>query len=304
TEILSLQTASAHLDENFSIHSYFHEGSANEANEIENDQEIEYSILTQNETTQYIPIKCIFCKIIPDTRTALFSHFRDEHGFVPGKPLDLCHIPEFLSTLQNKMARGICIYCEGVFPDTVVLRRHMRKKKHFRVNPLNFGYDRFYVINYADFEGRRWRDLEGEEDYEDIGRHGDSDSDFDDWEDDEGQGTMCLFDEVMLPTVADAVIHLKESHDFDLRRIQIEYDLDEYGIIRLINYIRSCSAQQKCFGCQTSFETMDEMKLHYDNTRHHLLKIPERGTSFWEDVNHLFPCYEDDPLLTWDCTAD
>ncbi|KAJ3231646.1 hypothetical protein HDU78_007591 [Chytriomyces hyalinus] len=365
------------------------------------------------------PRKCIFCKLTPESHSSLFIHMRTEHGFHIGSPLNLAYVDEFLTVLERKMGvEGKCIYCEGVFPDTVVLRKHMRKKKHFRVNPWNLNYDRFYVLNYADFEGRRWRDLELEQrewghpeldDYTpedeshgvinassqyqgqarneaddwdldmdneeestttcpfdklrfptlekivlhlkevhgldlgaitkeydmdtkrilwlircicpspgidslfgDMRRHtptgrgaDDDDSDGNDDEDwegwtGEGQDTMCLFDDVMLGSVEDAVSHLKEAHGFNLRTIKKEFDLDAYGIIRLINYIRSCTSTQSCFGCRKSFETMEELTHHYDSSQHHLSMVPAKGDPFWSQVEHLFPSYDEDPLLTWD----
>ncbi|KAI8834838.1 hypothetical protein BJ741DRAFT_238630 [Chytriomyces cf. hyalinus JEL632] len=368
------------------------------------------------------PRKCIFCKLTPESHSSLFIHMRTEHGFHIGSPLNLAYVDEFLTVLERKMGvEGKCIYCEGVFPDTVVLRKHMRKKKHFRVNPWNLNYDRFYVLNYADFEGRRWRDLELEQreyghpeldDYtpadethglskassqyqgqakneaddwdedmdneeestttcpfeklrfaslekivlhlkevhgldlgaitkeydmdtkrilwlircicpspgidslfSDIRRHTATDRGADDDSDDnededwegwtgEGQDTMCLFDDVMLGSVEDAVSHLKEAHGFNLRTIKKEFDLDAYGIIRLINYIRSCTSTQSCFGCRKSFETMEELTHHYDLSQHHLSMIPAKGDAFWSQVEHLFPSYDEDPLLTWDCEDD
>ncbi|KAJ3350593.1 guanine nucleotide-binding protein subunit alpha [Entophlyctis luteolus] len=247
----------------------------------------------------HIPIKCIFCKLIPENQAELFAHFRSEHGFHPGNPLNLCYIPEFLALLHAKMSKGICICCEGSFPDTVVLRRHMRKKKHFRINPMNPEYDRFYVINYADFSGLRWRDMEVEETNNDEADFLDG-SEFDDWEDEEEQGTMCLFDEIVLPSVPEAVRHLKEEHQFDISAIKKRYDLDEYGIIRLINYIRGSTLALKCFGCKKGFESIEELGAHYAVERHHLAMIPERSDGFWTSVEHLFPAYEGDPLLTWD----
>lgn len=41
-----------------------------------------------------------------------------------------------------------CLYCERTFKDRHVLKEHMRKKQHKKVNPKNKAYDRFYVINY------------------------------------------------------------------------------------------------------------------------------------------------------------
>ena len=37
----------------------------------------------------------------------------------------------------------------------------MRKKKHFKINPRNHGYDRFYIINYLE-PGKNWESYENE----------------------------------------------------------------------------------------------------------------------------------------------
>lgn len=41
-----------------------------------------------------------------------------------------------------------CLYCERIFKDKTVLKEHMRKKQHKKINPKNRKYDKFYVINY------------------------------------------------------------------------------------------------------------------------------------------------------------
>ncbi|KAJ3286537.1 hypothetical protein HDU79_006419 [Rhizoclosmatium sp. JEL0117] len=307
------------------------------------------SLLTHQKTSLHTspppPRKCIFCKITPDSRQDLFTHMHQEHSFHLGNPLNLIDVDTLFTELEAKMAKGVCIYCEGVFPDTVVLRRHMRKKRHFKggvytapcpvtglqwkLNPWNCEYDRFYLVNYSDFEGRRWRDFEGvlDEDENEVDYDQDDEMDEDvdriatttpdkkrvqeelgDWEDWHadledlgGEGTMCLFEDVMLPNVQEAVEHLETMHGFSLKGIKREYALTEYGIIRLINYIRGCTAELTCFGCQNVFPTMEDLSVHYGTSGHHISGIPVKGDSFWREVEHLFPSYEGDPLLTWDC---
>ena len=41
-----------------------------------------------------------------------------------------------------------CLYCEKTFKDRHILKEHMRKKNHKRINPRNTAYDKFYIINY------------------------------------------------------------------------------------------------------------------------------------------------------------
>jgi hypothetical protein len=37
-----------------------------------------------------------------------------------------------------------CVYCEKTFKSAQVLKKHMKEKKHCRVNPWNTNYDVFY----------------------------------------------------------------------------------------------------------------------------------------------------------------
>jgi len=41
-----------------------------------------------------------------------------------------------------------CLYCEKTFRDKFVLKEHMRKKQHRKINCKNKLYDKFYIINY------------------------------------------------------------------------------------------------------------------------------------------------------------
>lgn len=42
----------------------------------------------------------------------------------------------------------MCIYCNKEFKDFVMLKEHMRKKNHKRIDPKDKSYDQFYMINY------------------------------------------------------------------------------------------------------------------------------------------------------------
>lgn len=52
-----------------------------------------------------------------------------------------------------------CLSCEHIFKDKVVLKEHMRKKQHRKINPKNNEYDRFYVVNYLE-PGKTWETIE------------------------------------------------------------------------------------------------------------------------------------------------
>jgi hypothetical protein len=97
-----------------------------------------------------VPRQCIFCRFQADNRHTLFKHFFNDHSFNIGLPDNLVEVDEFLDAMRAKLERLQCLYCERTFKTSAVLRSHMRKKKHFKINPRNQSYDRFYVINYLE----------------------------------------------------------------------------------------------------------------------------------------------------------
>ena len=44
------------------------------------------------------------------------------------------------------------------FKKVTTLKSHMRKKKHYKINPLEQTFDRYYIINYAKEPGEKWAD--------------------------------------------------------------------------------------------------------------------------------------------------
>lgn len=101
-----------------------------------------------------------------------------EHNFNIGLPDNLVHVNEFLDMLEAKLSRYVwtypdhlsiliilcslqCLYCEKTFTSPAVLRKHMRKKKHFKIASKNRQYDRFYVINYLE-PGKNWESFEND----------------------------------------------------------------------------------------------------------------------------------------------
>jgi hypothetical protein len=52
-----------------------------------------------------------------------------------------------------------CLFCDKYFKTKTVLKEHMRKKQHKRINPKDTDFDRFYIINYLEV-GKNWRQLQ------------------------------------------------------------------------------------------------------------------------------------------------
>ncbi|KAI8579859.1 hypothetical protein K450DRAFT_240658 [Umbelopsis ramanniana AG] len=240
-----------------------------------------------------IPRKCLFCKNVCDNRAALFKHMFAEHNFNIGLPDNLVNVNEFLDMLESKLANLQCLYCEKMFTAAVVLRKHMRKKKHFKIAPNNRLYDRFYVINFLE-PGKNWENFENDRYESDEDRRDDS---WADWDEKDAEPTMCLFDEVVVDTPELALLHMKEQHDFNLDKIRKDMGLDFYKTVTLINYIRHQSSFNRCYSCGTTTDAFSELSEHMQKNGC-FNNVPSLDAEFWKDPKYLLPTYESDPLLT------
>ena len=63
------------------------------------------------------------------------------------------------------------------------------------------------------------------------------DSDEENWVEmeDQAEPTKCLFCSSQLPSIDEAITHLKSTHDFDFKKIKADYSLDFYGYMKVIN---------------------------------------------------------------------
>ncbi|KAJ1929448.1 hypothetical protein IWQ60_001129 [Tieghemiomyces parasiticus] len=267
--------------------------------------------------------KCLFCKHVCENRQRLFRHMFTEHNFNIGLPDNLVDVNEFLGILEGKLADLQCLYCEKTFTTAAVLRKHMRKKKHFKISARNRLYDRFYVINFLE-PGKNWENFENEAYESDEERRDNADGGegaagaaWDDWLEEDGenafpQTTACLFDDALLDSPAAACDHMRDVHGFDLFAIRRERDLDFYKTVALINYVRRQTAQDRCMACGTSSVTSEttvgdqattttggnDLVAHM-TANDCFAKVPAADHPMWEDVQYLFPTLEDDPLLIW-----
>ncbi|CDS13563.1 hypothetical protein LRAMOSA05739 [Lichtheimia ramosa] len=240
-----------------------------------------------------VPRKCLFCKVICDNRAILFKHMFSEHNFNIGLPDNLVNVNEFLDMLESKLSKLQCLYCEKIFTNAPVLRKHMRKKKHFKIAPRNRQYDRFYVINYLE-PGKNWESFEHDNyDSDDDKR----DESWADWEEEEAEPTMCLFDNDVFPSPEETLQHMKTAHGFDLSRIRKEHGLEFYKTVVLLNYIRHQSSLDKCFVCGHVVEDLSLLANHMQE-KNCFQKPIDMNADFWKDPKYLLPTYENDPILT------
>lgn len=92
---------------------------------------------------------CFLCtSYTSHDRNDLFSHLSSGHRLRIGNPDNLVYVPEYLDKLASLVKNRICIFCEGVFENHQTLKKHMRSKDHYRINPFNPTYDKHYIVNY------------------------------------------------------------------------------------------------------------------------------------------------------------
>ncbi|KAI8910369.1 hypothetical protein EDD86DRAFT_189947 [Gorgonomyces haynaldii] len=215
--------------------------------------------------------RCIFCTQEPMKRREYFDHLLEHHSFSCGPIDNLVHLNALLDAICAMIDHVQCIYCERKFTSQAVLRKHMRKKKHFHLNPRNTFYDRFFIQNY----------IQDKDDQED------EDLDFQDWTDTEREPTECLFDDQVFDTPQKCHEHMQQQHHFHLEHIT-----DFYHRVRFINYVRRQNAQSICYSC--GFQ--GELEEHFKSCQ---LQLPPEH-HIWEQLEYLFPTIDDDPLLTLD----
>jgi hypothetical protein len=248
--------------------------------------------------------QCLFCTTnFKGTRRELFQHMYQTHHFNIGSPENMVHINELLDILQEKLENLQCIYCEKIFKDQRMLKEHIRKKKHLKINSKNRFYDRFYLVNYLEAD-KTWQDLREEIDQIDEvasqsttgDEHEDQneDADWGDWTSEENEESDCLFCSTKFNNINAAFEHMKTTHHFDILNMKSEWKLDFYACIKLINYARKQMSDKCCVYCQEHFDTIELLRQHLDQEQHY--KVKQDG-SFWKDPQYLIPSDETDGLL-------
>lgn len=248
---------------------------------------------------------CLFCReIIKTKRCDFIEHLFRKHFLQLGKPENLIFIDELIETIQVKLDKLVCLFCEKTFKDRSTLKEHMRKKGHKRINPDNKTYDRFFLINYQNQQscsrkGRKpppqrvHKDLEmkqkNEKESHSILEH-DSDSNWSDWEGDE-QDIKCLF----CPMVNCDFIKLKQhiimEHgiDFDKETENMTF----YDRIKIVNFIRRKIYALQCIKCNERFQKSLDLQAHMKENNHYCLG----DVKDWNLPQYFFPTYEDDAFL-------
>ncbi|KAJ7949379.1 Arginine N-methyltransferase family protein [Quillaja saponaria] len=133
-------------------------------------------------------------------------------------------------------------------------------------------------------------ELEEEEDEEEP-------QDWDGWDADGGEEDLdsdflCLFCDSKYNLCDSLFEHCISTHYFDFHAIRKALDLDFYGSFKLINYVRSQVAEQRCWNCGLTFQSNRDLQDHLHET------FDFKGIkSLWDDSRYLKPFMQDDSLL-------
>jgi len=244
--------------------------------------------------------KCLFCKeCFTGNRSSLFRHMAVEHSFNLGNADNIVNANELLDVLQKLLDNFQCLFCENQFKDWSMLKDHMRKKGHKRIDPLNTDYDKYYLINYT-APGKNWKELQRDPEYEkeeeecdDANTKEATEKEWSDWEE-ESPFSLCLWCLHMDRNVNNVIKHMVDAHDFDLVQIKRKMELGFYDQVKIVNFIRRQIYLNNCPSCLKPQDSKDNLKSHLEIDAHYKL-TDDRKT--WDQPQYFFPTFEDDSLL-------
>ncbi|GIQ80303.1 hypothetical protein KIPB_001079 [Kipferlia bialata] len=236
----------------------------------------------QLERTQACYVRgCLVCRdIFRGVRVRDYlKHLEQTHRMYLGNPDNLVYTDLFIECLADRLGRGQCLSCDKVFPTQGLLRQHMKKKRHLRVDGKDHSLDCFYLVNYRDMldgpEAQResawgkgsesedcpdmdaldtpWdaqAEVEGEGEYAGLDL---PDGVAEAWEGltvpgsqyqtaeaaDTGPSVKCLLCESGCVSGQAVLDHMIHAHGADVKAYVDSVSLDTYGCIRLVNYLRA-----------------------------------------------------------------
>lgn len=254
--------------------------------------------------------ECLFCRFTSKgTRASYLNHLFEKHNFHVAKPENLIYIDELVDTVASKLEKLQCIYCEKYFKDRTILKEHMRKKGHKRINPDNKEYDKFFVVNYngdtkQEFKSQNNQrpkynkvakskvapDSSSRRSERDQDSNGDSDPDWSDWTEDNGPLITCLLCDHSESEYEIILDHMEKQHEFPFSTLTS--NIDFYHKIKIVNFIRRQIHLKQCLSCDTKFNDCKNLEKHMRDSKH-LVLSKER----WDQPEYFFPTYEDDLFL-------
>lgn len=245
---------------------------------------------SERQTVHRKPRQCLFCLEYSSSLLNLFSHMFKVHCFNIGLLDNLVMVEDFLATLDSLLMQNICIYCHNVFRSASCLRKHMKNKRHYKIDPKNHQYDKYYIANYLKNAGKK-----DDNDAIDVEKEGEMQDEEDDWDDLNEEldlRTSCIFcSEVFEKPDHVFSAHLMEAHKFDLEELRKDYDFYDY--IKIVTFLRYHFKELQCGFCKEKFSIEEDLIEHLRTEEH--CKIPSRQE--WNQPEYLFPVFDDDPLL-------
>lgn len=260
----------------------------------------------EREDKSYIR-ECLFCRhMSTTTRGDYLNHLYEKHNFHIAKPDNLILIDDLINTIASKLEKLQCIFCEGYFKDRTILKEHMRKKGHKRINPDNKEYDKFFLVNYVDnkqtqnpkpklnyknytknhIHNQVKPKLEDNENDSNV----DSDPEWSEWTEENGPLITCLVCDHTEMEYDNVLDHMERQHEFFFTKATI--GLDFYRKIKIVNYIRRQVHLKQCFSCDVKFDDSKNLEKHLKEMKH--WGLPKEK---WDQPEYYFPTYEDDLFL-------
>ena len=245
-------------------------------------REREDSTLTQD---------CLFCRHqFSADRAAVFNHMNDNHNFNIGHPDNLVYVEKLMTSLHDKMNKLLCLFCDKTFRNRHILKEHMRKKQHKRINPYNNTYDQYYVVNYLEI-GKTWEDIQSENESETELHH--MAEGWNELTNRVSDLSTCLF--CLYGNESSAVFnHMKKVHTFDFETDEKFPKLQFHERVKVINCIRRQIQEQICPMCEAALDTDKALQEHFSENPG-CTHIPARD--LWDDPQYFFSTNENDSLL-------
>ncbi|XP_047032225.1 zinc finger protein 277 [Helicoverpa zea] len=251
----------------------------------------------EREDKNYIR-ECLFCRnISTTTRATYLNHLYEKHNFHIAKPDNLIFIDELVNTIATKLEKLQCIFCEGNFKDRTILKEHMRKKGHKRINPENKEYDKYFLVNYVGDKQQHKQNYrlnknnitKKSPDYENDSNI-DSDPEWSEWTEENGPLITCLLCEHTEKEYDKILEHMEKQHEFSFAKAT--EGMDFYHKVKIVNYIRRQIHMKQCLACETKFDDSKNLEKHLKDMKHWVL-CKEK----WDQPEYYFPTYEDDLFL-------
>ncbi|CAK1555578.1 unnamed protein product [Leptosia nina] len=244
----------------------------------------------EREDKNYIK-ECLFCRYVSkDTRASYLNHLYEKHNFHIAKSDNLIFVDDLVDFLASKLEGLQCIYCEGLFKDRTILKEHMRKKGHKRINPNNKSYDKFFIVNYIGDTKPAQKSYPKVKKIDDNDSTIDSDPEWSEWTEENGPLITCLLCEHTEMEYENILDHMERQHEFYFTKSTA--GMDFYQKVKIVNYIRRQIHLKQCLSCDTKFDDRKNLEKHVKETNHWTLRKEK-----WDQPEYYFPTYEDDLFL-------